>query len=113
MLIGVNNNSLNWKLLGTAMGTNNINLPPSYEELIIKVTNLKYASKIAYSFHFCKLQLTEEDDIYFQGFCKQVSGGVAGGAIALTVSKTNTQINYVYHNEVNDTSECTITVYYR
>ena len=106
------NSSLNWKLLGTAMGTNNINLPPSYEELIIKVVNLKYASKIAYSFHFCKLQLTEEDNIYFQGFCKQVSDGI-GGAIALNISTTNTQISYVYHNGVNDTSECTITVYYR
>ena len=102
------NNSLDWKYLGSKKGNADITLPNSFNELYVEVVN-GYMNWI-YVFNLPYATLTNDKKYYFNGFwLNDTSNGMA----QVGCSKTQINLPASYRNKNDETSNSTITVYYR
>lgn len=102
-------NLVKWTLLGSATGTNNINLPSDFNELYITVEGTG-----GYYWGIClvpKLILTEtKKEINLGGRFTSTGFGVGvAGEINLTTYNTK----YAYSNGTDKVADTTTTIYYR
>lgn len=102
-------NLVKWTLLGSATGTNNINLPNDFNELYITVEG-----NGGYYWGMClvpKLILTEtKKEINLGGRFTSTGFGVGvAGEINLTTYNTK----YAYSNGTDKVADTTTTIYYR
>ena len=102
------NGAFEWKYLGSANGSNKINLPSSFNELEVYVYN---AASEYYPIHIVKGMLTTSEKGFKNGHFIHATNN--SGAVQVNCTNTQVWLSYCYLFGSNYTSSSTIYVYYR
>ena len=106
--------NLTWKLLDSKNGVNTINLPSSFNEIIVDIYGIN-GYDWGFIFHLCKNQLTESEKLYITGYAKATT---AAGSCSISASNSKIKFNRVTYSAGNPdgsdvSSNFSFTVYYR
>lgn len=101
------NSSFSWKFLKTVTGNTKIQLPDSYNEIIVDIENeVNY-----FSINLSRAQLSSSAKHYREGYYMNSSG--ASALATITATESSIFLNFLMLGSENATASSKVSVYYR